>query len=507
MAGVAPASRLPVTVSVMLASTLTAIDTTIANVALPHMQGGVSASQDQITWVLTSYIVASALTIPLTGWLSGRIGRKRLLLLAMGGFIITSMLCGLAQTVQEIVVFRFLQGVFGAPLMPLSQALMLDVYPPSKHGQAMAVWGLGMILGPMAGPMLGGFLTDQFSWRWVFFINLPVGALALVGCALFVSDHHKDERKPFDFLGFLAIVVFIGSLQLLLDRGPGIDWFNSAEAWSYLIAIAIAVWVMVFHTLTARHPFFDRRLLSDANFVTATLFGIATACVLNGSFALLPPITQGLLGYSAFESGFLSLPRGLGSVISMLLVGRLMSRYDPRILVAIGMALVAISSWQTSRFDLTMGAEPIVISGFIQGFGMSLMFVPSTALAFGAVAPELRAEASSINTTVRTVGGSIGISIMQALAVLNTQSMHQSLAERVNLSDPVVAAGLPGPYDLQSVAGLFALNHEITRQAMMVAYLNDFRVMVLIVLVFMPVLLFIRPPRVQLERTPHAMAE
>jgi DHA2 family multidrug resistance protein len=507
MAGVAPASRLPVTVSVMLASTLTAIDTTIANVALPHMQGGVSASQDQITWVLTSYIVASALTIPLTGWLSGRVGRKRLLLISMAGFILTSMLCGLAQTVPEIVFFRFFQGVFGAPLMPLSQALMLDVYPPSRHGQAMAVWGLGMILGPMAGPMLGGFLTDQFSWRWVFFINLPIGLLALAGCAMFVSGRHKDERKPFDFLGFLAIVVFIGSLQLLLDRGPGIDWFNSAEAWVYLIAIAIAAWVMVFHTLTARHPFFDRRLLSDANFVTATLFGIATACVLNGSFALLPPITQGLLGYSAFESGFLSLPRGLGSVISMLLVGRLMSRYDPRILVAVGMALVAISSWQTSRFDLTMGAEPIVISGFIQGFGMSLMFVPSTALAFGAVAPELRAEASAINTTVRTVGGSIGISIMQALAVLNTQAMHQSLAERMNMADPVVAAGLPGAYDLQSVAGLFALNHEVTRQALMVAYLNDFRVMVVIVLIFLPVLLFIRPPRVQLERTPHAMAE
>jgi DHA2 family multidrug resistance protein len=508
MTGVAPAARLPLTISVMLAATLTAVDTTIANVALPHMQGGVSASQEQIAWVLTSYIVASALVIPLTGWLSGRLGRKRLLLISITGFTIASMLCGLAATIPEIVFFRVLQGAFGAPLMPLSQALMLDIYPPERHGQAMAVWGLGTILGPMSGPIFGGYLTDQFSWRWVFYINLPLGILALAGCSIFLSNVRSEARKPFDFLGFATIAALIGSIQLILDRGPSLDWFTSAEIWTYLIAGIIGLWVIIIHTLTAPHPFFDRRLLTDRNFVVATAFGVATSIILMSSFALLPPITQGLLGYTAYESGMLSLPRGVGSVTSMLLVGRLMTRFDPRLLVATGMTLVAISSWQTAHFDLVMGAGPIVISGFLQGFGMSLMFVPSTTLAFVTVAQSLRAEASAISTLVRTMGGSAGIAIMQALAVANTQTMHQSIAAKVNPADPMVAATLPQHFDLASVGGLFALNHEVTRQAMMIAYLNDFRLMVLIIVVFMPMLLFMkRPLRAPLETAPHAIAE
>jgi DHA2 family multidrug resistance protein len=508
MPGVAPAARLPITVSVMMASTMTAIDTTIANVALPHMQGGVSASQEQIAWVLTSYIVASALVIPLTGWLAGQLGRKRLLLIAITGFTITSMLCGLAATLPEIVCFRVLQGAFGAPLMPLSQALMLDIYPPEKHGQAMAVWGLGAVLGPMSGPILGGYLTDQFSWRWVFYINLPLGVLALAGCSIFLSNVRSEARKPFDFLGFAAIAVLIGSIQLILDRGPSLDWFTSMEIWAYLIAATIGLWVIVIHTLTAQHPFFDRRLLGDSNFMIATLFGIATSIILMSSFALLPPITQGLLGYSAYESGVLSLPRGIGSVTSMLFVGRLMTLVDPRLVVAMGMTLVGVSSWQTAHFDLVMGAEPLILSGFLQGFGMSLMFVPSTTLAFVTVSQSLRAEASAISTLVRSMGGSVGIAIMQALAVANTQTMHQSLADKVNPADPMVAAVLPQHFDLASVGGLFALNHEVTRQAMMIAYLNDFRLMVLIVILFMPMLLLMKPPlRAPLEKAPHAIAE
>jgi DHA2 family multidrug resistance protein len=507
MPGVAPAARLPITVSVMMASTMTAIDTTIANVALPHMQGGVSASQEQISWVLTSYIVASAITIPLTGWLSGRMGRKNLLLISIVGFTIASMLCGMAMTVPQIVLFRALQGVFGAPLGPLSQAVLLDSYPPEEHGQAMAVWGMGTVLGPMAGPLLGGYLTDQFSWRWVFFINAPIGLLALIGCWVFIKDIGDDRRQPFDFLGFSAIVGFIASLQLMLDRGPSVDWFNAAETWVYLLIAVISLWVFVIHMLTATHPFFDRRLLSNFNFTAATLFGFMTGFLLMGSFAMLPPLTQGLLGYSAYESGVISIPRGFGSVISMFIVGQLVARYDPRYALAAGLALLAWSAWLMAHFDLSMGMEPLIISGIGQGLGMGMVFVPSNTLAFATVPLHLRAEAAAFNSIVRSMGGSIGISIMQALSVANTQVMHQSLADQVNPADPRVSAAMSPSFDLSGVAGLSALNQEITRQAAMVAYLNDFRLMIVIVLFCAPMLFFLRPARPRPERTSNAFGE
>ncbi|HEY3696053.1 DHA2 family efflux MFS transporter permease subunit [Phenylobacterium sp.] len=503
----ASGARLPITVSVMAASTMNALDTTIANVALPHMQGSVSASQEQVGWVLTSYIVAAALTTPLTGWLAARLGRKRLLLVSISGFVIASMLCGVSNSLPEIVAFRFFQGMFGAPLTPLSQAVMLDVYPPEKHGRAMAVWGMGTVLGPVAGPILGGFLTDSLSWRWVFFINLPIGILAFAGCWLFISGKSTDDRKPFDFLGFAALVAFIGSAQLLLDRGPSVDWFSSRETWIYLIIAAIGLWVFVLHSLTVRHPFFDRRLMADRNFMVVTLFGFGIGMLLYTAVALLPPITQGLMGYSAFDSGFLTVPRGVGALIAMFLTGALVGRMDTRLILALGLTLTAVAAWRMSHFDLVMGTQQIVVAGLLQGLGIGVMFVPMNAVAYATIPFSLRAEASSVNTIVRNMGSSVGISVMQASAVANGQVMHESLAGRINPADPVVAAGLAAPYDTVSVAGLSALNAEISRQATMVAYLDDFRLMLIMVICASPLLLLMRPPKIRTGEMDHAAVE
>src|SRR5580698_9012218 len=267
------ANRVPITVGLMLATVMNSLDSTIANVALPHMAGSVSASQDQITWVLTSYIIAAAIMTPLSDWLSTRIGRKQMFLFSIAGFTIASMLCGVANNLAEIVVFRLLQGLCGAALIPLSQAVVLDIYPPSQVGQVMAIWGAGAILGPIFGPVLGGWLTDNFSWRWVFFINLPIGIIAFAAVSVFMSKDRGGGARPFDFLGFGALTVFIGGMQLVLDRGPTVDWFSSSEIWIEALCAATGLYVFLVQTITAKNPFFDRKLARDRNFVTCNLFG------------------------------------------------------------------------------------------------------------------------------------------------------------------------------------------------------------------------------------------
>ena len=491
------ANRVPITIAIMLATVMNSLDTTIANVALPHIQGSVSASQDQITWVLTSYIVAAAIMTPMSGWLADRVGRKRLYLISIAGFTIASMLCGVADSLVEIVGFRLLQGLFGAALIPIAQAILLDINPPEKHGQAMAIWGAGAILGPILGPAIGGWLTEQASWRWVFFINLPIGILAFAGVFLFISRDGGARAKPFDFLGYASLAGFIGGLQLMLDRGPGEDWFASPEIWTYLLVTIGSLWVFVVHTLTAAHPFFDRALARDRNFVTASIFGFFIGILLFSTMALLPPMMQGLMGYPVLTSGLVSMPRGLGSFIAMFAVGQLVGRVDTRLILLTGLSISCVSLWQMMHFDLAMTSVPFMISGFIQGLGVGLLFVPLSTLAFATVPAHLRPEGSSLYTLIRSMGSAVGISIMQALVVSNSQAMHASLAARVIPADPVVQADLARRFDLTSVLGLSGLNGEINRQAAMVAYIDDFKLMLLITLACMPMLLLMRKPKVQ----------
>jgi DHA2 family multidrug resistance protein len=405
------------------------------------------------------------------------------------------MLCGIATSLPEIVIFRVLQGVFGAALIPLSQAVLLDINPPEKHGQAMAIWGAGAILGPVLGPALGGYFTEYFSWRWCFFINLPVGILAFLGVLFFISGDRVRAAKKFDFLGFGMLTLFIAAFQMVLDRGPSQDWFQSREIWTETILAAVGLWIFVAHTMTTDHPFFDKALMRDRNFVTASVFGFFVGILLFSTMALLPPMMQTLLGYPVLKSGLVSMPRGLGSFVAMFFVGRLIGKVDTRLILFAGLSISVVALMQMINFDLSMTAMPFITSGIIQGLGVGLLFVPLSTLAFATIPPHLRPEGSSVYTLVRNLGSSVGISIMNALVVANTQTMHASLASKVVTSDPVVRAALPRMLDPATTAGITFLNGEITRQASMVAYIDDFRLMLIITIACMPMLLLMRKPR------------
>jgi DHA2 family multidrug resistance protein len=488
------ANRVPITVGMMLATVMNSLDTTIANVALPRMAGSVSASPDQITWVLTSYIIAAAIMTPLSGWLSQRIGRKVMFLVSIAGFTAASMLCGAANSLPEIVIFRLLQGLCGAALIPLSQAVLLDIYPPSQVGQVMAIWGAGALLGPIFGPLVGGYLTDNFSWNWVFFINLPIGILAFLAVLIFMSRDKGGGARPFDFLGFGSLVVFIGGLQLVLDRGPSEDWFSSPEIWVEAMCGAGGLYVFVIHTLTATHPFFDRKLALDRNFVTCNLFGFFIGLLLFSTMALLPPILQGVMGYSVFQAGVVMMPRGLGSFAAMFVVGRLVGRVDTRLILLTGLLICAASLAGMTGFSLSMDQTPLITTGIIQGLGIGLLFVPLSVTAFATLDPALRSEGTSVYTLIRNMGSSVGISMMQALYTNQVSVSHADQASQLQPGNPVNAA-LPATMSPAAPGGLDALNGEITRQAAMVGLIDVFKLMLVLALAVAPLLLLMRRPR------------
>ncbi|MEO8619082.1 MAG: DHA2 family efflux MFS transporter permease subunit, partial [Sphingomicrobium sp.] len=337
-----PIDRMLLTGAVMLAVLIQVLDTTIANVALPHMQASLGATQESVNWVLTSYIVASAIAIPISGWLADKVGRKRLLVWAVIGFTITSFLCAIAQTLPEMVAFRALQGMSGAFLVPLSQATLFDINPPERHARAMALFGGGIMIGPILGPMLGGWLTDNYNWRWVFLVNLPVGVLCTVMLLRFMPKSPQQERR-FDLFGFALLGLALGSLQLMLDRGQQLDWFQSWEIWFETGVCVSAAWMFVTHTLLGRRPIFNREMFADRNFSLGLMFMVVTGVLLLAGLALLPPMLQRLYGYSVLQSGVLTSPRGVGTLISMLLAGRLVGLVDLRVLVAAGLGLMAWS--------------------------------------------------------------------------------------------------------------------------------------------------------------------
>ena len=490
-----------ITGSVMAATVMNSLDATIANVALPHMRGSVSASPDQITWVLTSYIVAAAIMTPLTGWLAGRIGRKRLMQISIIGFTLASGLCGIATGLSELVGFRLLQGMFGAALVPMSQAILLDINPPERHGPAMAIWGMGAILGPIIGPTLGGWLTDHLTWRWVFYINLPVGVLAFAGLTLFLSETKSVERVRLDFMGFALLALAIGSLQMMLDRGQQQDWFSSPEIKIECALAVLFAYMFVVHTLTAKRPFVDLALFRDRNFLFGSVFGFFLGVMIFAVLALLPPMLEELMDYPVTLTGLVTAPRGVGTMISMILVGQLIQRVDARILIGIGMVLVAWSTYMMAGFSLDMDESLVVHSGFIQGLGTGLIFVPLSTVAFATLAPKYRNEGTAMFTLIRNVGSSIGISVLSAMTIRNAATVHSRLVEGVRPDNPNIARNMPS-LDFSSVESLLKINGEVTRQAMMVSYIDAFYALFVVIILISPLILFMRPPRRQREPQP-----
>ncbi|SMF02183.1 MFS transporter, DHA2 family, multidrug resistance protein [Tistlia consotensis] len=494
-------NRALVTVSIMLATIMQALDTTIANVALPHIQGSMSATQDQISWVLTSYIVAAAIMTPPTGFLAARFGRKRIFAVSIIGFTVASMLCGAATSLPEIVAFRLLQGMFGAGLVPLSQSVLLDTYPKEQHGQAMAIWGMGVMVGPILGPTLGGYLTDLYSWRYTFYVNLPFGALALTGILLFVHETERDGRRPFDLFGFALLSIAIGALQMMLDRGQSQDWFSAREIIFEAVAAGLFFYLFLVQMFTAEHPFLEPKLFTDRNLAVGLFFIFIVGIVLLATLALLPPFLQDLMGFPVLTAGLVLAPRGIGTMAAMFLVGRLIRRVDIRLLVLFGLGMTAYSLWQMAEFTTEVSSWTVIRSGMTQGMGLGFLFVPLSTVTFATLDPKLRTEGASMFSLMRNIGSSIGISVVVTLLAENTQVLHSALAAHVSPLNPMMHAPfLPGAWSLGSTAGLAALNQQITDQALTIGYLDDFRLMMWLVLGAIPFLLLLRSPKRTAQR-------
>lgn len=490
MENAASLNRGMITVSVMAASIMQSLDMTIATIALPHMQGSLSGSQDQMVWVLTSYIVATAMMTPLSGWLAVRIGRKRVFSYSIVGFTIASALCGAAESLPQIVLFRALQGACGAALIPLSQAILLDINPKERHGRAMGIWGMGVVLGPILGPMLGGWLTQDYSWHWVFYVNVPFGILAWLGVAAYLPETEK-RRSQFDYFGFATLAVGIGALQLMLDRGELKDWFSSIEIRIEALIAGIALYCFVVHTWASEKPFINRQLFKDRNFVVGNVFILMFGVVLFATMALLPPLLQGLMGYPALAAGIVTSPRGIGTWMAMAIVGRLTNLIDTRWIIAFGLMLCVVALWQMAGMSPQANARPIVISGMMQGFGLGLAWVSLSLVSFTTIPATLRDEAASMFNLVRNIGSSAGISAVQAYVTSHTQSTNATLVQHINpygmtIHQPDLSA------QLSTTAGASAVSTTVWAQASWIAYLDAFRLMMILTLLVLPLLFFLR---------------
>jgi len=500
MAQTQEAAHLPVrykglaTVAIMAAMVMQVLDTTITNVSLPYMSASLSASQETISWVLTSYILASAVAIPVTGWLADRIGAKRLIVLSVAIFTIASILCGIAQNITEMVLFRTLQGLGGAFLGPLAQTLMLDINKPSEQGKAMSVYGMGAMVGPIMGPIVGGYLTEWFDWRWCFFVNVPVGIVCLAGL-IFLLPEKEIRHRDIDLFGFAMLALGLCGLQLMLDRGQHADWFASTEIWIEAAVGLCGFWVFITHTLTARKPLFAPELFADRNFASAAVFMFIIGMVMFAAMALLPSLLEGLYGYPVVKAGEILASRGVGVFITMAISGRLVGKVDPRIMVASGFAMSSASLWMMMGWSLEQSWQPFIMSGVLQGLGIGLVFVPLQMLAFGTLPPTSRTEGAAVLNLTRNIGSSIGIAIVMALLARNSQVSHSDLVQHVtpdNLPlDPAQLArfGDYGGAALQMVDGI------VNQQAAMIAYLDDFFIMTIACAIAIPASFLLRKPK------------
>jgi DHA2 family multidrug resistance protein len=485
-----------ITLSIMAATAMQSLDSTIANVALPRMQGELSASQDQMGWVLTSYIVAAAIMIPLSGWLATAFGRRNILLGSIVVFTAASLLCGIATSLPEIVLFRFMQGVGGAALVPLSQAVLFAINDPKDYPKAMAAWAGAAQVGSIGGPALGGWLTENFNWRWTFYINLPIGVLAFLGLML-LKEKRVESRGGFDFMGFATLSVALAAFQIMLDRGQQLDWFSSKEICTEALVSLISLYVFVVHMFTTDRPFLNPGLFKDANFMASTMYMFLIGIVMFATLALLAPMLQDQYDYPVLLTGLLAAPRGVGVVGGMMVVSRLIARIGVRPVIAAGVVVTAVSLWQMSQFSPDMGYGPMITSGLVQGIGVTLIYIPLSSTAFQTLAPGLRNEGAALFSLSRNIGSSAGISVVFFLLTRNTQTVHASLSAMLRTPNGGAAAAAIAGADPMLPGSLPALNDFITHQSAFIAYLDDFRLMTVLTVATLPFVLLLSGGRVK----------
>jgi MFS transporter, DHA2 family, multidrug resistance protein len=483
--------RFFLTLASVLATTLMAVDITIASVALPQIQGAMSATADQVSWILTSYVIALAVATPVVSPLALRFGRKRVFLAAVAGFTVASVLCGLAWSLELIVLFRLIKGLFAAALVPISQAVLMDSYPPERQGEAMAYWTIGVMVGPIIGPLVGGTLTDALSWRWIFFVNLPFGLLAYVAIAAFLPRDGVPARRAFDWSGFAALTIGLASLQFMLDRGERFDWFDSRLIVALALLSIASLWVFAAHSWFARRPFIPRELFLDRNFMACLLLTFVTSGVFYANLSLTAPMLQSILGFPARETGLMLAPRGVGVLVGVACANLLRRWWTDRTLIGAGLAGAAVSVWLVSGFSLQVGMNTIIEVGIAQGFFYGVMFVPLTTATFATLAPALRTDGAALIQLVRQLAGGIGIAITFGMLTRGSHGAALELATRVN-------PAAPAWQDLLDSAGSAApavIFQEVSRQAAMLAYLEVVALMSVALWLILPLLVTLRRGR------------
>jgi DHA2 family multidrug resistance protein len=507
--GPMPAStRLIVTICTVMATLMQSLDSTIANVALPYMQGTMSASQEEVNWVLTSYIVAAAIMTAPTGFLAARFGRTRLFVTAVAGFTVASVLCGMAQSLEEIVLFRALQGVFGAALVPLSQAVMYDIYPVEQRAAAMAVWTMGVMIGPICGPVLGGWLTENHSWRWVFYINVPFGVVTVIGLLAFLKETSHGNSARLDWIGFSALSLAIGSFQMMLDRGETLDWFTSREIMVEACLAGVGFYVFLVQFSLAPRPFLSPKLFADRNFVVGLIMYFNMGLIMYATLALLAPYLQILMSYPVITTGIVLAPRGAGLMLAAMICGRLMGRIDPRYLVFAGFLTGAYALYEMTCWTPDVAEGTLISVGFIQGVSIGFLAIPINIIAFATLPSEQRIEATGIYSLIRNLGSAIGISITGALLQTNTQVNHAIIAGDVTPFNRALQAGAASRFwEPGSMHGVAMLNQEVTRQAQIIAYVDDFKFMLVLAILVLPLILLTRSSRLPGRPAPARPAE
>jgi DHA2 family multidrug resistance protein len=490
-----------VTICAMTATIMQALDTTIANVALPYMQGTLSASQDQINWVLTSYIVAAAIMTAPVGWIANRFGRKRIFILCSGGFTIASVLCGLAQDINQMVLFRLLQGMFGAALVPLSQAVMLDSYALHERAKAMSIWGMGVMMGPIMGPSLGAWLTETYSWHWVFFVNLPFGIFTVLGLLVFMDETRKNRELRFDWFGFLALAVGIGSLQIALDRGEQLGWMESNEIIAEFIVSIAGFYYFFAHSFTTARPFIQFAIFKDKNFVGGCVFMAVMGLVLFSTMALSSPYLQNVIGYPIITAGLLLASRGCGTFVAMMLVGRLMRYIEARTLIVSGLSLTCLSLFYMTGWTDQTGVPEIVTWSIVQGFGFGLVFVPLSTVAFLTLPNHLRTDGTSMLTLMRNVASSIGISVVIAQLTEGSRRTYAILSQHVNpFNHALQMPDVRSMIDMSTDKGRAMMDVMVNLQAQIIAFSQDYQMVMIFTLCAIPLAVMIGSTKAALRK-------